>query len=98
MKRQTKIISIIACVCLIIGVVGAIIFVNEETYHDCEGQGCSICFQIHSMQQFNQLAKLIDGLSYFGVASVCYVLGFGYRKDFIRRQQTLVSRKVELLD
>ncbi|ADZ84946.1 hypothetical protein [Cellulosilyticum lentocellum] len=47
MSEKHKKITVMLGLLLIVCMLFSIVYINKENHHDCTGQGCPICLQIH---------------------------------------------------
>ena len=98
MRANRKAISILLCFFLIVYIIFSIIFINEETHHDCSGQSCPICRQLHAAQSVLSTLKRGGGMTLIDIHKYIFIISIMYGINILLRQKTLITMKVELLD
>ena len=83
---------------LLIGIFGSYCYIVDNAHHDCTGDNCPVCAHIAEACQFISNIKSVIVMPFI-MAVLCV---FAYRKvsdsDGRIVCNTLISRKVELLD
>ncbi len=93
-KKITVLLGLLLVVCMLF----SIIYINEQRYHDCTGQGCLICLQVHIARD---LLNSIKGAVLGALFILPLYLMLISKKTFIERkicQLSPITLKVKLLN
>lgn len=98
MKKVSKLIAIMAMICLVAGMLFSYDYIIENAHHHCSGEDCPICMEIEAAVHFVSSLRVILMLS-FVMAVLCVftrvVTSVGNHAGV---KQTLITLKVELLN
>ena len=97
MKCHNQCLRKCLAIIMLISIICSIIYVCETKYHDCSSGNCPICLQLHRVEKLlNMLKEVIVFVICINIPVI--VLHVLYRIKILRRQRTLVTMKVQLLN
>ena len=97
MKCHDQCLRKCLAIIMLISIICSIIYVGEGKYHECTGEDCPICLQLHRVETLlNTLKEVIVFVICINIPVI--VLHVLYRIKILRRQRTLVTMKVQLLN
>lgn len=99
MKGKRRILSILLCIVLIAALVLSFEFIITHAHHDCSGEHCPICAQLHIAGQIISGIKavFIVYAVFSAFHNIFYIADIFYKRGRARLL-TLVDLKVMLLD
>lgn len=99
MKKSQRKLCVAMGILVVICVIFSLIYINKEAHHDCSGEGCPVCLQIHAAQELLNNIKGAVLISLFCTVIDIFIghrLAYGIR--ILRRQRSPVTLKVKLLN
>lgn len=99
MKGKKRILSILLCIALVAALVLSSAFIISHAHHDCSGEHCPICVQLHIAEQILNgfKAVFIVYAIFSAFYNIFYIANIFCKRDRARLL-TLVDLKVMLLD
>lgn len=96
MKQHDHKIKFILMMIVVICIVFSLVYVEEAAHHECSGQGCPICLELHVARDLLNAVKA-SVICYIAIVLIpIMVVHTLYRYVILRRQRTLVTLKVKL--
>lgn len=96
MKHHDKKLRLVLMLIVVMCIIFSFVYEKEVEYHECSGQECPICLELHAAR---------DLLNTIKASIICYieiilipviVVHTLYRLVILRRQRTLITLKVKL--
>ena len=98
MNKLNKFIAVVMTVFLLAGIFGSYCYIVNNAHHNCIGDNCPICVHIVEAAQFISNIKSVPVVS-FAMAVLCVLVCMkAVAFDGLSVCNTLISRKVELLN
>ena len=98
MSDNQRKINILLGIVVVICIIGSFIYINKEQHHDCTGQGCPVCMQIHAAQDLLNSIKAIVIIGFLCLAIKNFKLQMSYGLKGVSYRWTPVTLKVKLLN
>ena len=98
MAKRSRILALVVAMAVLFVMLTSAFFIAAEADHNCDGDGCEICYQIDVCR------AVLRGLALIVITAALAAVGcVALRCDFAARQEqarscTLVSLKVKLSD
>lgn len=93
-KKRMILLGIVVVVCMVC----SIFYVNEQRHHECIGQGCPICLQVHTAKDLrNSIESAVLGTLFAWPIYLMLMNIVGFIKIGIERLSP-ITLKVKLLN
>ena len=98
MKHISKIMAFLFTLVLCASILGAVFCLAEHTYHDCSGEGCSVCAVLVQCDQRLRSTAAVGTSALLLLSAFMLTVCLTFAVTCEAACETLVSLKVELLN
>lgn len=97
-NHSNRILAYAMAIVLFISILFCYQYMIQNAHHNCIGEECPVCMELHMAAQTLSGLKLLPILPVVLAVLCVFTLAYTSNKEILRAQETLITLKVELLD